>query len=150
MERGVWMEEKCIFCEIAAGQAPASIVAEDEWCLAFLDIRPVNRGHTLVIPKAHAALLSELEPALGGRMFQMAQRIAQGLRTLAQQDRGFRCEAVNLMLADGAAAGQEVDHVHLHVLPRYHGDGFGFHFGRSAAPGRSEMDELASELRTAL
>ncbi|NLF02853.1 MAG: HIT family protein [Anaerolineales bacterium] len=142
--------DTCIFCEIVARRAPASIVAEDDWCLAFLDIRPVTRGHTLVIPKTHAALLSELEPALGGRMFQMAQRIAQALRTLAQQDQGFSCEAVNLMLADGAAAGQEVGHVHLHILPRYRGDGFGFHFGRKAAPGRSELDDLASELRAAL
>jgi histidine triad (HIT) family protein len=107
----------CIFCSIVAGSAPAVTVYEDDDVLAFMDIRPFSEGHTLVIPKAHASGLDELEPALGGRVFQAAQRIARALR---RSD--LPVDGVNLMLADGAAAMQTVFHVHIHAVPRRHGD----------------------------
>jgi len=134
----------CVFCDIVAGERPASIVYQDGSCTAFMDIQPVNPGHTLVVPNEHAASLTELDPEAGGQIFQLAQRIAQALR-----DSGIRCEGVNLMLADGAAAGQEVPHVHLHVLPRYRGDGFGFRRGPgySQRPSRSDLDERAAQIR---
>jgi len=134
----------CVFCDIVAGERPASIVYRDGSCTAFMDIQPVNPGHTLVVPNEHAASLAELDPEAGEQMFQLAQRIAQALR-----DSGIRCEGVNLMLADGAAAGQEVPHVHLHILPRYRGDGFGFRRGPgySQRPSRSDLDERAAQIR---
>ncbi|MFN2229914.1 MAG: HIT family protein, partial [Anaerolineae bacterium] len=70
----------CVFCDIVAGERPASIVYQDENCTAFMDIQPVNPGHTLVVPNEHAASLAELDPEVGGQMFQLAQRIAQALR----------------------------------------------------------------------
>jgi histidine triad (HIT) family protein len=114
----------CTFCKILAGDLPSSRVYEDAHCTAFLDIQPVNPGHILVIPNEHAASLSELEPETGAQMFRVAQRLAHALRRS-----GLRCEGVNLSLADGEAAGQEVFHVHLHVFPRYSGDGVGLKFG---------------------
>jgi histidine triad (HIT) family protein len=137
----------CIFCAILAGDQPASVVYQDDLCTAFMDARPVNPGHTLVVPNAHAASLAELDPETGGRMFRVAQRIAAALRRST-----VRCEGVNLFLADGEVAMQSVFHVHLHVLPRYAGDGFGFRFGPSyfERPERAALDRVAEEIREAL
>jgi len=140
--------ENCIFCEIVKGDSPASIVFEDQICVVFMDIQPVNHGHALVIPKVHAASLSELAPDIGGYLFQAAQRTAQAIRSSSQ----MRCEGINLFLADGEAAGQEVFHVHLHVIPRYSGDGFGFNFSDRywQKPSREELDASAKTIITGL
>lgn len=114
---------KCIFCEIMAGNAPANFVYRDELCGAFMDIRPVNPGHVLVVPQEHAVLLPELDEASVGHMLWVAQLVDAALRTS-----GIRCEAVNLFLADGRAAGQDVLHVHLHVIPRFREDGHHLRF----------------------
>jgi histidine triad (HIT) family protein len=137
----------CVFCDILAGKLPSSIVYRDEICSAFMDIQPVNPGHLLVISNEHAAGLANLDPDVGAHMFTVAQRIAGALR-----DSGLRCEGVNLFAADGAAAGQEVFHVHLHVIPRFRGDGFGFRFGPKYGqrPPRSNLDDLAARIRSAL
>ncbi len=109
----------CIFCDILADRSPASFVHRDELCAAFMDIRPINPGHVLVVPRQHAVSLLQLEPIAAGRLLQVAQRVDAALR-----QSGLRCEGVNLYLADGRVAGQEVLHVHLHVIPRFSGDGF--------------------------
>jgi histidine triad (HIT) family protein len=113
----------CIFCEILAGKAPANFVYRDELCAAFMDIRPVNPGHVLVIPTRHAVLLPELDEASIRQMLFTAQQVDAALRAS-----GLKCEGVNLFLADGRAAGQDVMHVHLHVIPRYRGDGHHLRF----------------------
>jgi diadenosine tetraphosphate (Ap4A) HIT family hydrolase len=112
-----------------------------------MDTRPVNEGHLLVVPRAHAAGLAELDPEIGGHMFQTARKLAAALRRS-----GVRCEGLNLFLADGSAAGQEVFHVHLHVLPRFSGDGFGFRFGPNYGrePDRAALDEVAAAIQGAL
>ena len=136
--------EDCVFCHITKGSAPASIVYCDEKVVAIMDIRPVNSGHMLVIPKFHATQLSELDEETGTRMFKVAMRLAGALRRS-----GIRCEGVNLFLADGEAAFQDVFHVHLHVIPRFRGDGFevkvGPHYGLK--PDREELDRIAREIR---
>jgi histidine triad (HIT) family protein len=134
----------CVFCQILAGRLPSSPISRDDLCTAFLDIQPVNPGHVLIVPNVHAPFLADLDQETGAHMFRVAQRLAQALRRS-----GVRCEGVNLLLADGAAAMQEVFHVHLHVLPRYAGDGFGFRFGPtySQRPGRAELDATASQIR---
>ncbi|HEU5430062.1 MAG TPA: HIT family protein [Thermomicrobiales bacterium] len=136
---------ECVFCAIVAGEAPASIVREDEATLAFLDINPVTPGHLLVVPKRHASFLADLEPADGGRLFVVGMRLAAALRSS-----GLRCEGVNLFLADGKAAGQEVFHVHLHVIPRFAGDGFRIDADGSAHPSRVELDADAARIRDSL
>ncbi|MBU0595174.1 HIT family protein [Candidatus Bipolaricaulota bacterium] len=137
----------CIFCDIIEGVAPASIVYRDDHVCAFLDIQPVNAGHLLVIPTGHATDLADLDPAAGSHLFRIAQRLAAALRRTSLAARG-----VNLVLADGEAAGQEVFHVHLHVIPRFTGDGFGFTFGPdySNLPPREALDRVAATLRDAL
>ena len=137
----------CIFCKILANEIQASMVYRDETCAAFMDIQPINPGHILVIPVAHAAGLGQLDPEDGRHLFEVAQKIANALR-----NSDVRCEGVNLFLADGEAAGQDVFHAHLHVFPRYAGDGFGFRRGPMSAvkPARAELDGLAQQVRVAL
>jgi histidine triad (HIT) family protein len=137
----------CVFCEIVRGAAPSSIVYADASVLAFMDIQPVNEGHVLVVPRAHAARMDELDGETGAQMFGVAIKLSTAMR---QSE--VRCEGVNLFLADGEAAGQEVFHVHLHVIPRYWGDGFGFRFGAGyhILPYRARLDEVAADIRRAV
>ena len=139
--------QDCIFCKIVRRESPASIVYEDDATLAFMDIRPMIRGHTLVIPKSHAAYLEDLSRDSAGPILETAKRIAAALRRS-----GLRCEAVNLWLANGKEAGQEVFHVHFHVLPRFRGDGFGIRAGLDYGrmPERTELDATAAKIRTAI
>jgi histidine triad (HIT) family protein len=139
--------EACVFCRIVAGREKASFVAQGTDAVAFLDLHPINEGHTLVVPRKHAASISEVEEVAAVAMWSIARRIAAGLRVS-----GLRCEAINLFLADGAAAGQEIFHSHLHVIPRWQGDGFGItfppHYG--AAAERKTLDDIAARLRKRL
>jgi len=139
-------DEPCIFCKIVRRELPASILAEDDHTMAFMDIRPINPGHFLVIPKAHAVHVADLLPGEGGRVFEMAGQLAPALYRS-----GLKCEGVNFHLADGEVAGQEVPHVHLHVYPRYAGDGVGLRMGPryGTMPKREELDRLASTIRAA-
>jgi histidine triad (HIT) family protein len=134
----------CIFCRLLAGDAEVSLVHRDELCSVIVDIQPVNPGHVLVMPNRHAASLAELTDEECAAMFRLGRRMAAALRLS-----GLRCEGIDLFLADGAAAGQEVFHAHLHVIPRFQGDGFGFRFGpdyhRKAK--RADMDAIAATLR---
>lgn len=137
----------CIFCQIIEKKLPASMVFEDARCLAFLDIQPINPGHVLVVPRAHVASWQEMEEPLAGHLFQVGQRINKALRAS-----GLRCEGVNYLAADGAAAGQEVFHAHLHVFPRFTGDGFRLKFGEGYAqkPERADLNAVAARLRDAI
>lgn len=133
----------CIFCRILAGDLPSSVVYRDDRCLAFLDIHPINPGHILVIPRSHASELGDLDPALAGHLMIVAQKMAAALRSSPLQ-----CEGVNLLLADGEAAGQEVFHTHVHVVPRYVGDDFGFRSAfASSDPTREELEATAAQIR---
>jgi histidine triad (HIT) family protein len=139
--------ETCIFCELVAGKLPISVIDETEDVLAFMDIQPVNPGHVLIIPKRHAPYLEDLDSRLGGDIFAMGMRVAAALRKC-----GVRCEGVNLFLADREAAGQEVFHAHLHVFPRFAGDGFGLKFSPNyfVLPLRAELDDIARGIRNAM
>ncbi len=139
-------DPECVFCKIAARERPASIIAEDDTAMAFMDIRPINPGHFLVIPKAHAAHLADLPPGVGGYLFEMAVPLARAL-----YKSGVRCEGLNVHLADERVAGQEIFHVHLHVYPRYAGDGVGLRMGPryGTMPQREELDKLAADIRSA-
>lgn len=137
----------CIFCNILSGEAPSSVVYQDEHCTAFLDIQPINAGHVLVVPNRHATHLADLEAETGAQMFRVAQQMAATLRSS-----GIPCEGVNFFLADGEAAGQEVFHVHLHVFPRFKGDGFRFTFpaGYAKPSKRAELERTAQQIKQAL
>lgn len=135
----------CIFCAIVAGAAPHSLVYEDELTFAFMDIQPVTPGHLLVVPRTHATATADLDPGTGGAMMETAMRCAAALRRSS-----LRTDGINLFLADGAAAGQEVFHTHLHVLPRFAGDGFGLSIRYAPAPTRDTLDAHATQIAAQL
>lgn len=137
----------CVFCDIVAGSSPASVAYRDEACIAFMDIQPVNPGHILVVPTVHSTYLADLDPHVGGHIFAVAQWLASAMRKS-----GPNAEGINFFLADGEAAGQEVFHVHLHVLPRHRGDGFGLRFPPryGELPARGQLDAAAAAISKAL
>ena len=137
------VDPKCIFCRIVAGDAEASIIFQDEFVTVFMDIRPVIQGHSLVVPNVHYSNLGSIDQIHAGKMFNAGQRIGDATRSS-----DLRCEGINLFLADGSAAGQSVFHSHLHVIPRYVGDGFRLRFplGYGELPSRSELDQIAAKL----
>jgi histidine triad (HIT) family protein len=139
------MKNNCIFCEIIESRVPCSKVYEDEKCIAFMDIQPVNAGHVLVVPKVHKELVNELDETIIGHLFVIGARINKALR----QCTSIKCEGINYFLADGEAAFQEVFHVHLHCFPRFKGDGFGLTFSEKyfQKPDRKELDTIALELK---
>ncbi|WP_330464557.1 HIT family protein [Micromonospora zamorensis] len=116
---GLAPAEDCIFCAIVRGEVEASLVHQDDEIVAFMDLHPVTPGHLLVVPRLHAVGLEDLPEDVGGRMWTQAHRLAGALRRSRLQ-----CEGVNMFLADGEAAFQEIFHVHLHVFPRFAGDTF--------------------------
>ncbi len=134
----------CLFCQIIRGSTPSNAVFEDDRVFAFMDTSPINPGHLLVIPKDHAAYLEELDPETGARMFRIGHRLAKAIRRSS-----LRCEGVNLFLADGEAAFQEILHTHLHVFPRFDGDSFRIDADwqrRSLA----DLEESANQIRSGL
>ncbi|TMC46480.1 MAG: HIT family protein [Chloroflexi bacterium] len=137
----------CVFCRIVEGKEQASFVAQGADALAFLDLHPITEGHTLIVPRKHAASIGEVDEVSAVAMWSLARRVAAALRSS-----GLRCEALNFFLADGAAAGQDVFHSHLHVIPRWEGDNFGIkfppHYG--AAADRKTLDDVAGRLRKRL
>ena len=136
----------CVFCRILSGELPGTFVFRDDRCAAFMDIKPVNPGHLLVVPLNHASHLADLDAAAAAHLMEVGHRLAGALR-----GSGLRCEGVNFFLADGKAAGQEVLHVHLHVLPRFQGDGFGLRFGPDYVErSRAELEESAGPIVRAL
>jgi histidine triad (HIT) family protein len=106
----------CIFCKIVAGELPATIIDEGERAIAFMDIQPASRGHVLVIPRAHAADVHEIDTDDLQAVAVMAQGIAARLKAKLGAD------GVNLLNSSGAAAWQTVFHFHMHVIPRYEAD----------------------------
>jgi histidine triad (HIT) family protein len=136
----------CVFCGIVEEKIESSRVYADERVIAFLDTRPVTAGHTLVVPRAHGAALAEIQPEDGAAMFEAAMKVDAALRRS-----GLPCEGVTLWLADGEAAGQDVFHTHLHVIPRFAGDGFGLRLPPDYRErDRAELNGTAERVRSAL
>ncbi len=133
----------CVFCRIRDGQIPSTRVYEDERTIAFMDINPLNDGHTLVIPRSHAATLYEADEADLQAAIATAQRVARAIRA------SLRPDGLNVLQANGAAAFQSVPHFHLHLVPRFTGDGKGFDW--PMVPGdRAGIQAAAEKIRGAL
>jgi histidine triad (HIT) family protein len=139
-------EVSCIFCEIVAGRAPASVVYEDGRVLAFMDLFPVTQGHLLIVPKAHYRNAFDCPPEVVAYLNEVGTRLAGPLR------RATGCEGMNFHIANEAVAGQDVWHIHLHLLPRYTGDGFGFRRapGSGGRASRDTLDEVAGRISAQL
>ncbi|RYD60330.1 MAG: HIT family protein [Verrucomicrobiaceae bacterium] len=134
----------CIFCRIASGELEASWVFEGPSAIAFLDLSPINPGHTLVIPRRHVTSFADMDPAEAHALMEVAQRVARCLKATLPG-----CEGVTLSLADGEVAGQEVPHTHFHVIPRHTNDHFGWRrLGQRAE--RSDLDATADRIREQL
>lgn len=132
------MSDDCPFCGIVAGDIPSYTVYEDEEVLSFLDVNPLSRGHTLVVPKTHHERVRDMPDATGDAVFTALRRLAPGV------ERAVDADAVTIGMNDGAAAGQEVPHVHGHIVPRYDGDSGGaIHSIVRTRPDLSD-DELAA------
>jgi histidine triad (HIT) family protein len=127
-------EADCIFCGIISGEIPGQIVDQDERTVAFMDVNPATRGHTLVVPRRHARDLLEIEPADLEATIVAAQRIARRM-----PDR-LGADGVNLLNSCGRAAWQTVFHFHIHVIPRYEGDPLRLPW----TPGPGDPDEIAA------
>lgn len=140
------IRSSCIFCAVVAGEAPASLVYQDADAVAFLDLYPVHPGHTLVVPRRHVPDLMSCPPQLAGRLMQISARLAPAI-VKATGAAGF-----NVWTANGRAAGQEILHLHFHILPRHEGDAFGLRFpkGYPREAGRQELDEMAARIQQAL
>lgn len=134
----------CVFCDIVDGTGPARLVYSDDEVVAFLDIRPVTRGHTLVIPRTHSSGLADLDPERGAAMLAAGQRIAAAMKA-----GGISADGVNLVINDGRAAFQTVFHTHLHVVPRHDGDKLSFAKGLVVRRD-PDPDATAAMIRTAL
>jgi histidine triad (HIT) family protein len=106
-----------------------------------MDIRPVNPGHLVVIPREHSTYLAEMDEKTGTHLFKVTMRLAQAIR-----DSGVKCEGVNLFLADGEAAGQEIFHLHILIFPRFKNDSFRVSADWSVKPSRDELDEVAARI----
>lgn len=133
---------RCVFCRILEGAAPASIVYDDATAIALLDLHPIHQGHALVIPRQHVADLASCPDELAAHLFAVSRRIAPAIV------RATRADGFNVWTANGRAAGQDVMHLHLHVLPRRRDDTFGLRFpkGYPDAAHRPELDALARRI----
>ena len=136
----------CVFCEIVAGRAEASIVHQDDRTLAFMDLRQPTEGHVLVVPKRHVPDVFALDDDDAAALMRAATRIANALRSVVPMD------GLTLWMSNGAAAGQEVPHVHLHLLPRREDDGVFDVYPRGVpkpSP-RAGLEVIAARLRAAM
>jgi len=134
--------EDCLFCKIAQKKIPSEVVYEDENSLAFLDINPHAPGHTMVIPKRHAETLFELkEEDLGGLMAAV-KKVAQALKKSLISD-GF-----TIGINHGKASGQAVEHLHIHILPRFLGDGGSSIHGVVMNPPKESLSDIGARIRS--
>lgn len=139
------MADGCVFCAIAQGRAPASIVCENELALAAVDLRQFHPGHTLVIPRQHFQDVRELDDATGAALMAMVSRVTRAV------GRAFPNQGLSVWHSIGEAAFQEVPHLHIHIHPRLIGDNVLYVYPQLPAnEGRSTLDSYAAVLRAHL
>jgi len=125
----------CIFCKIASGEIPCTKVYEDDRALAFMDISPLSKGHLLVIPKEHCPNIVEMDPELYGYLCSLIAKLARAVNSALEPD------GLNVQQLNGKAANQVVMHLHVHLVPRWYGDGITISEWE-LVPGN--MDEIAA------
>ena len=132
----------CIFCKIVRGELPSIKVFEDDATMAFLTIEPTNTGHTLVIPKEHVANVFEVSAGTWGKVQETVRNVASAV------EKGMHADGVNINMNNREHAGQIVDHIHIHLIPRFKGDGIQLwpHHDRS----EDEGEPIAAKIRGAL
>lgn len=140
------VEQSCVFCRIIGGEEMVSLVHEDDRTIAFLDIQPMSRGHTLIVTKEHYETLFDLPEDLAAHCLAVARRIAPGIQ------RATQAQAINIFSANGSAGGQDVLHFHLHMIPVLEGEPFALQLPMPDAPipSRSELDITAARVGRAI
>ncbi len=136
--------ENCILCKLNREEFEVTKVYEDNIVSVIMDIKPVNTGHMLVVPKECKQLVIDLDDDVVSHMFKIAKKVNKALRLS-----GLNCGGVNYVLSDGEVASQEIPHCHLHVIPRFSGDGFGFRYPAdyNNLPTRAEIEAAAEKIR---
>jgi histidine triad (HIT) family protein len=133
-------DDSCIFCKIVRKQAPVSLVYENENVMAFLDMRPLSEGHTLVIPKEHYVTIFEAPEELVAQLHRIVKRVALAVREVTKAD------GVSIIQQNGKAAGQEVFHLHVHVIPRFEGQKL-MRFEEMSEAYREKLNQLAAAIK---
>lgn len=133
-----------IFEKIVSREIPATVVFEDEDTLAFMDIGPIIKGHVLVIPKICYDPITETPDEVLSKLIRVAKQVA------AAMVNELGADGVNIMQNNGVAAGQEVPHIHFHVIPRFNGDGHHWNWNAKCYEDMAEMQQLADKIRSGL
>lgn len=136
------MKPDCVFCKIVEGELPSYKVYEDDETLAFLDINPVHAGHTLVIPKEHAGNIFEIPSELWAKVQETVRKVASAV------ENGTKADGVNMLMNNREHAGQVVHHAHVHLIPRFRGDGLTLWPHHSLK--KEEGDPVVEKIRAAL
>lgn len=137
---------KTVFEKVISGEFDGSFVYKDEVCVAFMDLNPLNPGHVLVVPREPVERFSLLNSNIAIHLFEIAQKILKAIEASS-----LRSEGANIFLSDGEIAGQEVPHVHLHIVPRFSGDGMRISFGKTLrAESREELNRVAAIITTSI
>ena len=136
----------CIFCDLIRGAGEVSICYEDSVAIAFLDIQPVNPGHVLVVPREHYEVLQDIPKDVGAHLYLVAAKLIPRVQTASG------ATDMNIVVNSGAAAGQNVMHYHIHLIPRREGDGFDVRlpFPGSPMPNRQQLDSMAARIGSML
>ena len=135
--------DDCIFCKLVRGEIPCSKVYEDELCFAFLDINPVNNGHTLVIPKKHYETVLEMPEDEGVALAKASVKLGKAVKKATD------CEGINLLHNIGKAAGQLVFHAHVHLIPRFEHDTMRLGWDRKKYESKAQEEEYRRKVETA-
>lgn len=135
--------EDCVFCQIVNKKSPASVLYEDDDVIAFMDIKPVTKGHALVIPKKHFVTLDDCDEETAKKMVAVLKKLNKAI------SRAVKSEGILNLVANGEAAGQEVFHLHFHIIPRFKNDGFSFRFpdDYEVKKSREELEKTAKLIR---
>lgn len=132
--------ENCIFCKIAQGEIPSATLYEDEDFRVILDLGPASKGHALILPKVHAAILYELPDELASKALVLAKKMA------AKMTEALQCDGFNLVQNNGECAGQTVFHFHIHLIPRYKGDGVGISW-KPGTLSEEDKEEILAKIK---
>ena len=134
---------ECVFCGIVKKEIPARIVYEDEKVMAFLDINPVSKGHTLVIPKEHHEDIMEMPDEILGSVVSVVKKVSAALK------KALGADGINILQSNGSVAGQVIKHVHFHVIPRFEGDGISFEL-KNGKLDEQVMDDIEKKIKSML
>ena len=133
----------CIFCKIANGEIPAATLYEDEDFRVILDLGPASKGHSLILPKKHAANIYELLDETAGKAMILAKKMAGKLTD------ALNCDGFNIVQNNGEIAGQTVNHFHLHLIPRYEGDGLNLNWPQQEISAE-QLEEIRQSIKKSI